>query len=158
VSSELIDFDEMMRAYAEEARSFAASEFDAELGYDEVSLELVDEILGAIHNALPLREDGTLPEDSPLQEWLQEMAMMWGAYLGEVILLYWEGEWTMDVSAFNGAGLALHVGNAYVYPISKIYERLLRADAAHVISFFDELMWRLSESERMTHEPPATAA
>jgi len=139
-----IDMHAMMRVYAEEAVTLAREEFEVAIDYSEMSLSDADQILAAIHDALPKDTGGDFEEDSPLQQWVQELAVIWGAYLGEVLLRYWRGAWTLNVPADHAEATAVQIGDVLVYPISKVYQRLVSDKDAGLVVFYEEVRWELS--------------
>lgn len=139
-----LDLHAMMRVYAEEAVSLAREEFDVAIDYSAMSLTDADQILAAIHDALPKDSGGEFEEDGPLHQWVQELAVIWGAYLGEVLLRAWRGAWTLDVPADYPEATAVQIGDILIYPISKVYQRLVSSGDAGLVVFYEELRWELS--------------
>ena len=58
-----IDMHAMMRVYAEEAVTLAREEFEVAIDYSEMSLSDADQILAAIHDALPKDTGGDFEEE-----------------------------------------------------------------------------------------------
>lgn len=141
-----IDLHAMMRVYAEEAVILAREEFEVAIDYSEMSLSDADQILVAIHDALPKDTGGDFEEDGPLHQWVQELAVIWGAYLGEVLLHYWRGEWTLNVPADHAEATAVQIGDVLVYPISKVYQRLTSNQDTGLVIFYEEVRWELSRT------------
>lgn len=139
-----LDLPAMMRVYAEEAVTLAREEFEVTIDFSAMSLTDADQILAAIHDALPRDNAGAFEEDGPLQHWVQELAVIWGAYLGEVLLRTWRGAWTLDVPADYAEATAVQIGDTRIYPISKVYQRLVSEDDAGLVVFYEELRWELS--------------
>lgn len=139
-----LDLAAMMRVYAEEAVALAREEFDVAIDYSEMSLTEADQILAAIHDALPKDSSGEFEEEGPLHAWVQELAVIWGAYLGEVLLRTWNGAWTLDVPSEHGEATAVQIGDFLVYPIAKVYQRLVSPADAGLVVFYEELRWELS--------------
>lgn len=134
----------MMRVYAEEAVTLAREEFEVAIDYSEMSLSDADQILVAIHDALPKNTSDDFEEDGPLHQWVQELAVVWGAYLGEVLLRYWHGEWTLNVPADHAEATAVQIGDVLIYPISKVYQRLVSNEDTGLVVFYEEVRWALS--------------
>ncbi|MBN1262340.1 MAG: hypothetical protein JXB35_16795 [Anaerolineae bacterium] len=132
-----------MRLYAQEAVSLARDEFEMEIDFSTASLEDVEAILTAINNALPRDDAGNFAGINPLHDWIQEMAFLWGAYIGEVILRTWGGEWTWEAPDAFGEGAALRVGNAFIQPIAKVYRRLVDQEDRGLVAFYEEISWHL---------------
>ncbi len=145
--TERLDLAATMGVYAEEAVRMADEDFEIHLDYSEESLESVEAILDAIAAALPATREGGLDPLSPLWEWVDEMAVFWGAYLGEVILRYWGGSWTLHVPPDLKETTAIRVGHLQAYPISQTYQRLLQGEDFNIVAFYEELTWRLTHIE-----------
>ncbi len=143
-----LDLPGMMRVYAEEAVIRAREEFDVAIDFSEMSLSDADQILAAIRDALPKGDEGNFEEGNPLREWVQELAVIWGAYLGEVLLRYWHGEWTLNVPADHAEVTAVQIGDILVYPISKVYQRLVSKEDTGLVVFYEEVRWELSRITR----------
>lgn len=146
MTTDQLDLTAMMRVYAEEAVTLAREEFDVAMNFSEMSLSDADQILAAIHNALPKDDEGDFQQKNPLNQWVEELAVIWGAYLGEVLLRYWHGEWTPDVPADHAETTAVRIGDILVYPISKAYHRLVSKDDSGLVVFYEELRWELSRN------------
>ena len=156
--TERLDLEATMRVYADEAVTIAQEDFHIQLDYTEDSLEDVEAILDAIYNALPRDEWGDLDPTTEIQRWLDEMSVFWGAYIGEVILHYWEGEWTLQVPPDFKETTALRVGSLQIYPISKIYRRLLEGFEHDIVAFYEEIIWHLSQIGGPEDPPPLAIA
>ncbi|HPD42033.1 MAG: hypothetical protein KBH71_09035 [Anaerolineae bacterium] len=153
-----VDLNAVMHAYAEEAVALARAEFAVALEYSALSLADADQILAAIHDALPQNSGGDFDADDPLQQWVQELAVIWGAYVGEVLLHDWGGEWTLDVPPERAEAAAVQIGDFLIYPISKAYQRLISSRDAGLVVFYEEVRWQLSQNgERGPRIMPAVA-
>lgn len=159
--NEMLDVQATAHIYAEEAVTLARKEFEVELDYSLKSLEEADAILAAIHRAIPRDERGNPVPQGALSRWLNEVAVFWGAYVGEIIIYHWGGEWIASFSDTFQETIALRVENLTIYPISKVYHRLLEGDQHHLVNFYEEVIWRLNQTlEPIPWEdvvPPAIA-
>ncbi len=116
--------DDTMRDYAEKAVEMARSR-GMELDYSLKSVYAVEEMAAAIRR----RTEGRLHADEygdPAPDWdpseypdYSELALMFGAYIGEVMRRRWGGNW------YNpGQGARLRVGSEDLNPCGLAYFRL----------------------------------
>jgi hypothetical protein len=115
---------DMMRAYAEDCVDLAKTQFQAELDFSENSLEKVETILNLVSTSVPKGPLAKIAKRGPSDEQVRKMAMVWGAYVGEVIRRRWGGEWTTETKAQPGYVLTLRLGETDIFPPAKVYRRL----------------------------------
>lgn len=133
-----------MGAYAQEAVTMARKEFRVELDYSEASLEQVEWILTRIagwRSSSLWREllERILGKDlidkaenlmarlegrEPPQVYIQHMSRIWGAYVGEVLRLRWNGTWAEEVPPPAETMIALRVQRHALFPIGRVQARL----------------------------------
>lgn len=123
---------DMMQAYAEDALDLA-QQLNVELNFTEESLIQLDQILEQYHKGIP-KGIKKIFSRGPSEEQIDHMAKIWGGYLGETIIRQYGGEWTMS-SAFENT-VTLRVGNSEIYPVTKIYKRIMNGPEDDVHIFY----------------------
>ncbi len=123
-----------MREYAERAVA-AAREEGYDLDYSEESILKVEEILSVLYDSTPRGILNQLLGRTPSRRVLTELALMWGAYIGEVMRRKDGGFWT-DQSVIPGAGIVLHLKPGDTTPVHKVYKRLTSGPRESVWSYF----------------------
>ncbi len=111
-----------------------AKSFDKEFDYSKNSIDDLEEILDYYSK--------DMAESQPTENQIWSMAVIFGSYLGEVMLKNGLSEkgyiWGKD-SASDIPLLIKGDGN-YVTPNDKAYKRLVNGDVDSVISFYDFVM------------------
>lgn len=125
------DIGRMMQDYAEQAVRLARQR-QIELDYSEQSLEQVDRLLERWH------------EQRESEPQLDEMARIWGGYLGEVVRRRFGGEWTIEkYPAGDFPIVTLNVNGARLFPAMKIHKRLTNGAIDNVVPFYKNVRARL---------------
>jgi hypothetical protein len=131
----------MMSAYALDAVDLARTRFGVELAFTERSIEALEGILGGLHASIPTGL-GRVFRRGPTQEQLDQMAKVWGGYLGEVMRRLWGGEWATHTALQPGYVLTLKLGNREVYPPTKVYKRMVNGPEDNVWHYYQILRER----------------
>jgi hypothetical protein len=126
---------DMMRAYSEDALDLA-NQLNFELDYSEESLVKLDQILESYHQGIP-KGIKKLFSKGPSEEQINQMAKIWGGYLGETIIRQLGGEWAMS-NTFENA-IAVNIGTTEIYPSAKIYKRIINGPEDNVYIYFKVL-------------------
>lgn len=114
----------------EKAVEYAKS-FDKEFNYKEDTLEGLEEILDYYSK--------DLKSEMPTANQIYSMALIWGAYLGQMLKkrinpgLYWVNEDVFD----DGEIIHLKFGEYRIFPIDKVYKRLINGKEDNIISFYE---------------------
>jgi hypothetical protein len=103
-----------------------ASHYEIPLDFSAESVQTLEMILDQLH--------GTVAELS--EEDLRVHAMVWGAYLGEVIRRRWGGEWTMESAVHTEAVPTLRMDDGEIYPPSRVFARITQGAENNVWHFF----------------------
>lgn len=115
------------------AVSYAKS-FEKQFDYSKNSIKDLEEILDYYSN--------DISKSKPTENQMWSMAIIFGSYLGEVMLkngLAKKGyNWEKD----NTSNIPLLVANdgSYITPNDKVYKRLVNGKEENVISFYDVIM------------------
>ena len=154
---------ETMRRYAAELVELARDRFQIDLDYSQGSAQQVETMMDAFYqDPAKVRAIGRLGEEARHREnlmdmvdseeqdrardWLRreqigagqrQLAVMVGAYLGEVIRRKWGGEWRQ-----NG-GARLQVLGQDLNPGGLAYFRLTEGDRHNVAEYFDRVVGKL---------------
>ncbi|WP_168124077.1 hypothetical protein [Paenibacillus sp. HB172176] len=126
---------EMMRAYAEDAQDLA-NQLKVELNYTEDSLFELDTILEKYHQGIPKGIKKILSK-GPSEDQINQMAKIWGAYLGETIIKQLGGEWIQS-NTFDNT-IAIKIGETEIYPPAKIYKRIKNGSEDNINIYFKVL-------------------
>ena len=135
---------QMMQGYAEQAIALAR-EFKVELDYSEASVEKVEGLLEQLESELKRWQTGKSSPEPPLAvPQLDEMARIWGGYLGEVVRRRFGGEWTIE--SYPGGDfliIALNVGGSRLFPAMKVHKRLTEGATDNLWSFYQMMREKL---------------
>ncbi len=129
----------MMEGYARVAVDFARQHLQVSLDFSEESLRQVEEILGGLHNTLPKGVLGRILKRGPTPNQIQQMATMWGGYVGEVIRRRWGGQWSTESQIQSGAVITLHIGTMEISPPHKVYKRLTNGPEDNIWHYYQVL-------------------
>ena len=124
----------MMQAFAEQAVRLGR-EFKVNLDYSERSLEEVEGLLARFHDELTSGNAGGK---------IDEMAKIWGGYLGEVVRRRFGGEWSIDkYPAGDFLIVSLNVNGARLFPSMKVHKRLTEGSSENIWSFYQAVRAKL---------------
>jgi len=119
------DLDETMRGYAEKAVAEARERLGITLDFSPASAERVEEMAAAIHTRRQRRLHADEYAD-PSPDWdpseeaeYPQLALVLGAYLGELIRRKWGGAWENP-----GQGARLRVGGEDLNTCGLVYFRI----------------------------------
>ncbi|WHX38461.1 hypothetical protein QNH36_12130 [Mesobacillus sp. AQ2] len=122
-------FEEYILSMNKRAVEYAKS-FDKDFNYKEDNIEDLEEILDYYSN--------DLKSEMPTENQIYSMALIWGAYLGQMIkehvnpALNWVNEDVFD----DGEIIHLKSGENRIFPIDKVYKRLINGKEDNIISFY----------------------
>ena len=124
----------MMQAFAEQAVRLGR-EFKINLDYSEGSLEEVERLLARFHDELTSANAGSK---------LEEMAKIWGGYLGEVVRRRFGGEWSIEkYPAGDFLIVTLNVNGARLFPSMKVHKRLTEGSNENIWNFYQSVRAKL---------------
>jgi hypothetical protein len=132
---------DMMAAYAEDAVDFVRTNLQAELDYSEQSIEVIEAVLGALHDQMPADLRAQCSEDAPPPPVIDQFAKAFGGYIGEVMRRHWGGRWKDQSNAYPGElhyTLELKAGGD-VWPHYKAGKRLINGPEDNVWDYFQYL-------------------
>jgi len=141
--------NDMMSAYALDAVDMARARFGVELDFSEGSVQALEGILGNLHESVPTGLRRAFRR-GPTQEQLDQMAKIWGGYLGEVMRRRWGGEWATHTALQPGYILTLKLGDHEIYPPARVYKRMVNGREDNV--------WHYYQVLRETHGQPGGTA
>ena len=123
----------MMQAFAEQAVRLGR-EFKVNLDYSENSLQEVEHLLGR------LRDDMSKSDANKIDE----MAKIWGGYLGEVVRRRFGGEWSIEkYPAGDFLIVTLNVNGARLFPSMKVHKRLTQGSGEDIWNFYQSVRAKL---------------
>ncbi|MFC5406502.1 hypothetical protein [Cohnella soli] len=126
---------DMMRAYSEDAIDLA-KQLNVELDFSEESMFKLDQILEIYHQGIPKGLKKFFSK-GPSEEQINQMAKVWGGYIGETIIRHLGGEWVKS-NAFENA-IAIKIGESEIYPPAKIFKRIMNGPEDNVNLYFKVL-------------------
>ena len=123
----------MMRDFAEQAVRLGR-EFKVHLDYSENSLQEVEHLLGRLHDDMSKADANKI----------DEMAKIWGGYLGEVVRRRFGGEWSIEkYPAGDFLIVSLNVNGARLFPSMKVHKRLTEGSNENIWSFYQAVRAKL---------------
>ena len=123
----------MMRGFAEQAVRLGR-EFKVHLDYSENSLQEVEHLLGRLHDDMSKSDANKI----------EEMAKIWGGYLGEVVRRRFGGEWSIEkYPAGDFLIVTLKVNVARLFPSMKVHKRLTEGSNENIWSFYQAVRAKL---------------
>lgn len=129
------DINSEFKTSADYAIRVAKEKLNIGLGYDESSLQALEDLLDkAFRNFSELSKQGRLEEKS-----IQQNTKIWGSYLGELIRHKLGGEWHMA-----GESYVLWVKGISFYPLSFVNQRITTNPNYSVIQYYADVSNRVS--------------
>ena len=123
----------MMRGFAEQAVRLGR-EFKVHLDYSENSLQEVEHLLGRLHDDMSKSDANKI----------EEMAKIWGGYLGEVVRRHFGGEWSIEkYPAGDFLIVTLNVNGARLFPSMKVHKRLTEGSGEDIWNFYQSVRAKL---------------
>ena len=129
-----------MQEFADGAVKIAADSYNVTLDYSEASVERVEGILDEMYKEMPKGAG----RDEEVEQAMGTAAVLFGAYIGEVMRRTWGGTW--DRGPVDDAAdviiLRFH-GQNMTFPPSKVYKRLSEGPEDNVWHYFQfaRKMW-----------------
>jgi hypothetical protein len=118
-------------AIAQTAVQTGKMKWNVALDFSADSLDAVEAILGQLH-ALNAQ---AAPGQGASEEQIADAARMWGVYLGEVVRRRYGGTWSLGADGV----LALSIGGATVFPLTKAHKRIVDGPSDNVKFYFNAL-------------------
>jgi hypothetical protein len=131
--------------YAEMALSTAGVKWGVILDFAPTSLKDVDAILGEMHDGL-VRAKAQAVQEAPTPAQVRNMAIVWGAYVGEVMRRHLGGTWSNSEVEGQGKVLRLRLGSTEWYPLRKVEKRLVDGPGDNVAFYYHAIAKILSEA------------
>ena len=123
----------MMQGFAEQAVRLGR-EFKVHLDYSENSLQEVEHLLGRLHDDMSKSDANKI----------EEMAKIWGGYLGEVVRRHFGGEWSIEkYPAGDFLIVTLNVNGARLFPSMKVHKRLTEGSGEDIWNFYQSVRAKL---------------
>jgi len=138
------DIGRMMQDYAEDAVRMAR----------QLHVEQVEHLLTQLQDGLQSPAESfsnpqanhmaERPVTSGVEDRVDELARVWGGYLGEVVRRRFGGEWTVEkYPAGDFLIVTLNVNGAKLFPAMKIHKRLTNGAADDLLAFYRNVRARL---------------
>ena len=122
--------EEIVFMISERAVEYAKS-FNVDFTYTEDDVTDLEGILEIYSN--------DLPKERPTENQLYSMSLIWGIYLGQLMRLHINPNLIWVKEDVFGDGEVIHLCDqeTRIFPIDKIYKRLLNGKEDNVISFYE---------------------
>jgi len=129
---------EMMSAYAQDAVEYAQRSFDISSDYSEGSVQQVETVLAKLFASMPKGTLGKLSTKSRSQREIEQIAKMFGGYLGEVSRRARGGRWKLESAAFPGQQVITFetAGGGDIWPHFKVGKRLTNGPEDNLWTYF----------------------
>jgi hypothetical protein len=108
----------------------AMSKWGLTLDFSPASLEGVENVLAQLHEMGANAPEGQRPTDQQVES----VAVVWGAYVGEVLRRHYGGKW--ELRQPEGV-LQLVIGEATAFPLRKVQKRILNGPVDHIPHYFN---------------------
>ena len=131
----MTDITTTMAAFAKAAVQFAAG-FKKNLDYSEGSIQLVETICASLYEDIPKNFFTRLIQSGPSENKISQMAQMLGAYVGEVIIKHYGGNWALEDVGSQGKTIVLNTGEIKIFPVAKLYKRLKNGAEDNVYHYY----------------------
>ena len=140
------DLQQEMAAAAESAVQHARKYWTTELDYSPGSIEDVELILARMYESIPRRFIDRFFKKKPSDEQMAQIAISYGAYVGEVLRKEFGGTWTKQNIMDQQDVLALNFGKGNtVFPPGKVWKRLQNGEEDNVYAFYQLARKRQNE-------------
>lgn len=140
-----------MQAYAEDAINLADERFGIHLDYSEASMLEVERILDQFHKSIPQGFFKKLLKRGPTPDVIDQVAKMFGGYIGEVMRRHLGSEWTLDSGIYSEPTITLAFSDeSKVFPPSKVYKRLVNGEGDSVHFYYRVVKIKLQEESDNT--------
>lgn len=140
------DLQSEMAAAAESAVQHARKFFSTDLDFSSRSMEDVELILSRLYDKVPKGFLGKLLKQKPSDEQMAQMAVAYGAYVGEVFRREFGGTWSKENFADQQDALALKFSDTnMIFPPGKVWRRLRNGDEDNVLVFYRVIRQRLGK-------------
>lgn len=120
--------NKMTQSAARQAVERAQTEFQVELDFTEASIAKVEEIAGRAASGASLSEARR-----------EELAKLFGVYLGEVARRHHGGEWLIPKKGPLQGALVLQSKHGLTSPPSKVYQRLTGGPGDNLTAYYQAL-------------------
>lgn len=119
----MADVNEMMKAYSLDAVDYA-KQFNKTLDFSETSIQSLEDVCTLLYNEIPRGFFAKIFNKSPSEEAIIQMSKMLGAYIGEVMIKHYGGNWTIENFMNQGNTLVVNLEELKTFPVAKVYKRL----------------------------------
>jgi len=126
---------EQMQAIAADAVRLAEEQYDIRLDLSGESVAALEELLDHLRASLQKDDDGNLVLSHKNQRQISVASSLFGAYLGEVLRRQFGGEWVVE-QAPDAPVVALKVGAEFLFPPTRVFQRLLEGAQQSVWDYY----------------------
>ncbi len=126
--------------YALDAVDISQEIFNVELDFSDKSIKNVEKILGVLCDSLN--------KVKPSDEDILEYAKKFSAYIGQIIIDKWGGEWKDESEYSIKNGPVLRVGEINVFLLSKVYRRIINGSEDNIELFYERIQLELRKMDK----------
>jgi hypothetical protein len=112
--------------------------FNESLDFSSESLEGVERIMNKLHK----QAKDAPPDQQPTEAQVNELATLWGIYVGEVVRRSYGGQWSLIDGAPD-----LTLGGKNASPIAKVRKRIVDGPMDNLKYYFQSIMKQLSSQK-----------
>jgi hypothetical protein len=135
-----------MATAAESAVQHAKKHWATDLDFSPRSVEDVELILARMYDSVPRGFLGKLFKQKPSEEQMAQVAIAYGAYLGEVFRREFGGIWSKENVLDQKDALALKFSDRnMIFPPGKVWKRLRNGEEDNVNVFYKVIRQRLEQ-------------
>jgi hypothetical protein len=107
------------------------------LDFSEESVEILEEILEQYHQSMPKGLKKLFVKGIP-EEKIGEISDIFGAYVGEVMIKHFGGEWR-ESNRYKNAIALYSADGTEIYPSAKVYNRILDGKGNNIWIYYHSL-------------------
>ena len=127
--------NEIMKAYSLDAIDYARK-FNKSLDFSEASIDKVEDLCTLLYDDIPKGFFAKLIKKTPSEEMITQMSKMLGAYIGEVMIKYYGGNWSVENILNQGNTVVVNIGELKTFPVAKVYKRLTNGPEDNVRYYY----------------------
>lgn len=122
--------EEFVENMSNKAIEYAKS-FEKNFNYTENNIKDLEEILDYYSN--------DLKSSNPIESQIYSMSLIWGSYLGKLLKMHINFELCWVKEDVFGVGEIIHLksGENRIFPVEKVYKRLINGKEDNIISFYE---------------------
>jgi hypothetical protein len=130
------DINEWMSFFAKGAEEFATFLELPVLDYSIESIKQIEEMCIIVLNEKPKSFLSKLTRSSAYKKDLTNTSLLFGGYIGEVMIRNYGGNWSGEKTSQNGEGIILNINDTKIFPVEKVYRKLNNQDIDNLYQYY----------------------